>query len=97
MNDVLTTERLSTFTKALKAAIAASTDLPERDAIRTFVHVLERMAANRKAFTLQEWCAHSQETGALTSDEQSGFLEIMKHILDNDKAVDDLLSTMEGD
>lgn len=91
----VTTERLSGFTMALKSAIEGSEDPKERDAIKAFVRVLERMAVGRKTFTLQEWTSYKHEGSSYTPDEQRTFITILTSILSSNEAVEGLMETMD--
>ena len=93
----LTSRRILSFVRALRAAQAASADsstLKERESVQAFMAVLERAAGSKSSYTLQEWKAHQPAPKAFTTEQQLTFVGILTTILESSEAVEGLLETM---
>ena len=94
---LLGTTRLQAFAKALESGCAASPNPKEKEAMGSYLKVLESMLAAAPSYSRKAWLAFTPADDAYKPGQQELVLSVLSAILENDSAVDGLLEAIDGD
>jgi hypothetical protein len=82
-----TPKRLRAFIDTLRAGCDNSPDPREREGMRAFLRMLERMADAQSTYSRAEWVGYQPPADSFTKAETEAYLDMLTSILENQEAV----------